>query len=224
MAFELNATEVRILGCLIEKQLTTPDYYPLTLNSLVSACNQKSNRDPVMNLSETEVLSSLNALIDKYIVREKMLPGSRTAKYEHKLSGTLTKEYDFSLQQLSILSILFVRGPQTIGEIKGRTQRMAEFHDLTQVESCLQELQQHDKGPFVKILPRQPGRREARYTHLFAGDIAEDVEENEFNSNSNSTVSSKDEISTLRKELSDLREEFDEFKTHVREILKSGAQ
>ena len=105
MGITLNSVEIRILGCLIEKQLTTPDYYPLTLNSLLAACNQKSNREPVMQLSESEVLTGLNSLIEKTLVREKMLPGSRTAKYEHKLSDTLTREYDFNQQQLAILII-----------------------------------------------------------------------------------------------------------------------
>lgn len=218
MALELNSIEVRILGCLIEKQLTTPDYYPLTLNSLLAACNQKSNRDPVMNLTESEVLGGVNSLTEKYLVREKMLPGSRTAKYEHKLSDTLTKEYDFSIQQLAILSILFVRGPQTVGEIKGRTQRMAEFHDLAQVESCLDELQQHEKGPFVKVLPRQPGRREARYAHLFSGDKEESVHLQALPEHTNQEQT---EIQKLRAELNDLREEFEAFKAQVQANVKT---
>lgn len=215
MGILLNAVEIRILGCLIEKQLTTPDYYPLTLNSLLAACNQKSNRDPVMQLSEAEVLAGVNSLIEKTLVREKMLPGSRTAKYEHKLSGTLTREYDFSQQQLAILSVLFVRGPQTLGEIKGRTQRMAEFQDLNRLESYLDELQQHPKGPFVKILPKQPGRREARYAHTFGEVSDETLEETQATPDTN-------ELDYIKAELEDLRHEVNTLKSQIQTILKSG--
>ena len=215
MGILLNAVEIRILGCLIEKQLTTPDYYPLTLNSLLAACNQKSNRDPVMQLSEAEVLADVNSLIEKTLVREKMLPGSRTAKYEHKLSGTLTREYDFSQQQLAILSVLFVRGPQTLGEIKGRTQRMAEFQDLNRLESYLDELQQHPKGPFVKILPKQPGRREARYAHTFGEVSDETLEETQATPDTN-------ELDYIKAELEDLRHEVNTLKSQIQTILKSG--
>lgn len=219
MAFTLNKIEIRILGCLIEKQLSTPEYYPLTLNSLLAACNQKSNREPVMSLTESEVLSGLNSLIEKYLVREKMLPGSRAAKYEHKLSDTLTREYDFSTQQLAVLSVLFLRGPQTVGEIKSRTQRMAEFRDMEQVESCLEGLCSHPKGPFVKALPRQPGRREIRYCHVLGDETVSDAVE----SIGESPSIGQNEVQLLRAELNELRQEFEQFKNEMQEILKSGS-
>lgn len=220
MVPELNPVQIRILGCLIEKQLTTPDYYPLTLNSLQAACNQKSNREPVMNLSEIEVKQSLQGLMDQFLVREKQLPGSRTAKYEHKLSGTLTKEYDFSTQQLAVLSILFVRGPQTVGEIKGRTQRMAEFYDLDQVENCLKDLAEHQRGPFVKELPRQPGRRENRYCHLFGGDV--ETEGHTEIAETKYSESELNEVQILRQDLDELRQNFEDLKLQVQELLNSG--
>lgn len=220
MAIKLNSVEIRILGCLIEKQLTTPDYYPLTLNSLTAACNQKSNREPVMQLSETEIQKGVASLIEKYLVREKQLPGSRTAKYEHKLSGTLTKEFDFTLQQLGVLAILFLRGPQTVGEIKGRTQRMADFNDLSQVEACLQSLVNHQKGPFVAALPREPGRREIRYTHLLLeGSEAPDISHEAASVAPASNVSSNNEIQQLREEVQNLKSEFEELKQLVNELL-----
>ena len=220
MSLSLNEVEIRILGCLIEKQLTTPDYYPLTLNSLIAACNQKSNREPVMNLSESQVQDALSSLQDKYLVREKMLPGSRTPKYEHKLSGTLTQEFDFNINQLAVLSILFVRGPQTVGEIKGRTQRMADFLDLDQVEACLQELQNHAKGPFVKALPRQPGRREIRYGHVFGGEVqtAEIADTQEFVASA--APESVSELQAVKAELAQLREEFENFKNSIKLFRK----
>ena len=168
-----------------------------------------------MQLSEAEVLAGVNSLIEKTLVREKMLPGSRTAKYEHKLSGTLTREYDFSQQQLAILSVLFVRGPQTLGEIKGRTQRMAEFQDLNRLESYLDELQQHPKGPFVKILPKQPGRREARYAHTFGEVSDETLEETQATPDTN-------ELDYIKAELEDLRHEVNTLKSQIQTILKSG--
>ncbi len=220
MPVELNAMEIRVLGCLIEKQLATPDYYPLTLNSLVAACNQKSNREPVMQASESEVLAGIKGLLDRYLIREKQLPGSRTVKYEHKLSGTLTREYDFGQQELAILAVLFLRGPQTLGEIKARTQRMAEFEDLAQVEQCIQALNQHSKGPFVAALPREPGRREVRYTHLFGSEPVGDrevsggVERGEI-------PPASDDVETLRQELNQLRVDFEAFKQKVQSYFES---
>ncbi len=171
MNIELDATEVRVLGSLVEKELTTPDYYPMTVSALTNACNQKSNRDPVMSLTENEVMDALGSLSRKQLAWEKGGAGGRVPRYAHKLSGTLTRTYDFSRRQLGVLAVLFLRGPQTPGEIRARTTRMCDFQGLPEVEETLNELAEQDGGPYVVELPREPGRRERRYAHLFSGEV-----------------------------------------------------
>lgn len=169
MNVELDPIEVRVLGSLVEKDLTTPDYYPMTVSALTNACNQKSNRDPVMSLSESQVLDTLESLSHKYLAWEKGGAGGRVPRYAHKLSDTLTKTYDFSKRQLGVLAVLFLRGPQTPGEIRARTTRMCEFHSLSEVEETLADLAEREDGPYLTELPRELGRRERRYAHLFGG-------------------------------------------------------
>jgi len=163
----LTPIEARILGSLIEKQMTTPDYYPLTLNALTSACSQKSNRDPIMHLSDKEVLDTVQSLNDKFLVTERQLAGSRVNKYSHRLSDDAIEKYIFSKQELAILCILLLRGPQTMGEIRTRTTRLCEFDNLSQVESTLTKLAEREDGPYVLGLARQAGHREGRFGHLF---------------------------------------------------------
>ena len=171
MDYNLSATEVRVLGCLIEKELATPEYYPLTLNSLTMACNQKSNRAPLMNLAEADVVRTLDALKMKHLV---ILSAetSRVAKYRHILAERLKLEP----AELAILCELLVRGPQTVGELRTRAERMTALPDLAAVERALEELGDREE-PLVVKLPRQPGRKECRYAHLFAGPPAQDPEE-----------------------------------------------
>ncbi len=171
MNIELDAIEVRVLGSLVEKDLTTPDYYPMSVSALTNACNQKSNRDPVMSLSENQVLDALGSLSQKYLAWEKGGAGGRVPRYAHKLSGTLTQTFEFSRQQLGVLAVLFLRGPQTPGEIRARTTRMCEFNDLAEVERTLREMVERQDGPYVAELPREAGRRERRYAHLFSGEV-----------------------------------------------------
>ncbi|PSJ46072.1 DUF480 domain-containing protein [Zobellella endophytica] len=161
----LSSLEQRVIGCLIEKQVSTPEVYPLTLNSLVNACNQKSNRDPVMNLGEKEVQSVLNTLIARRLVNNVAGFNARAAKFQHRFCNTEFGELQFGPGELAIVCELLLRGPQTPGELRSRTPRLHAFDDVTQVEACLQSLT--DKGPFVVKLPRQPGKRESRYAHLF---------------------------------------------------------
>lgn len=168
MEFVLDAVEARILGVLIEKQMTTPDYYPLTLNALAGACNQKSNREPVMNLSSDAVEQALQQLRGKHLVWQIRTHGSRTAKYEHNLQQAVA---DFSGKEMALLCILLLRGPQTPGELKTRTSRMFEFHGLAALEHALNKLISHEQGPFVVKLERQPGHKENRYAHLFCGPV-----------------------------------------------------
>jgi len=159
----LNETEVRVLGCLIEKELATPEYYPLTLNALTAACNQRSNREPVLSLTEAEVVRALDALRARGLARQSA-EGVRAAKYCHCLAEKLLLEPE----ELALLAELMLRGPQTVGELRGRADRMRSFADLTAVESVLQVLMERE-APLVVRLPRQPGRKESRVAHLFAG-------------------------------------------------------
>lgn len=170
MTPELSALDARVIGCLIEKQITTPEQYPLSLNALVNACNQKSNRDPVMELAEAEVQAVLNGLVKRYQVSEHGGFGSRVAKYQHRFCNTEYGALRFSPQELTIVCELLLRGPQTPGELRSRAGRMAHFNDAGEVEAALEALTRREDGPFVVRLPREPGKRESRYAHLFNGE------------------------------------------------------
>jgi uncharacterized protein YceH (UPF0502 family) len=172
MNIELSPIEARVIGCLIEKQITTPDQYPLSLNALVNACNQKSNRDPVMSADEPAVQATLDQLIRKHLVVEKSGFGSRVPKYQHRFCNTEFGPLRFTPQELAIVCELLVRGPQTPGELRTRAARMASFSEVGQVETALDSLSSRADGPFVVRLPREPGRRDSRYAHLFSGAVA----------------------------------------------------
>ena len=163
MDMALTDVELRILGVLIEKQMATPDYYPMTLNALVNACNQKNNREPVMELDSEAIEQALTSLRKQHLVWQIMTHGSRTAKYEHNLAEIAS----VSERELSVLCELFLRGPQTAGELNTRTARLIETHGLMAIEQILKKLAEHHKGPFVEMLPRRPGHKENRYVHLF---------------------------------------------------------
>lgn len=166
MDIELDHEEIRVIGCLLEKETTTPDQYPLSLNALTLACNQKSNREPVMQLEETQVQEVLDRLSQKHLVREEHGFGSRVAKYKHRFCNTEFSELQLKAGEKAILCTLFLRGAQTPGELRTRTQRLYEFGDVKAVEETLSALAQSDP-PRVLCLPREPGKRESRYCHLF---------------------------------------------------------
>jgi len=168
----LTPNEARVIGCLIEKQHTTPEHYPLSLNALTNACNQKSSRDPVMELDESTVQDTIDALIKKRQVIEKSGFGSRVTKYQHRFCNTEFGTLKFSDQELGIVCVLLLRGPQTPGELRTRTERLCKFQDIHEVEATLDQLMQRDDGPFVAKLAREPGKRETRFAHLFGGEIA----------------------------------------------------
>jgi uncharacterized protein YceH (UPF0502 family) len=170
MNIELSPIEARIIGCLIEKQITTPDQYPLSLNALVSACNQKSNRDPVLSADEAAIQTTLGHLIRKHLVIEKSGFGSRVPKYQHRFCNTEFEPLKFTPQELAVVCELLVRGPQTPGELRTRAARMASFSEVG-VESALESLSSRADGPFVVRLSREPGRRDSRYAHLFSGAV-----------------------------------------------------
>jgi len=170
MNIELSAIEARVIGCLLEKQVTTPDQYPLSLNALTNGCNQKTNREPVLDLSEAEVQVAVDSLMKKYLVSDKSAGyGGRVTKYQHRFCNTEFGSLKFSKQEFGILCVLLLRGPQTPGELRSRTNRLCEFSDSAAVESALRALMEREDGPFVARLPRAPGAREARYAHLFSG-------------------------------------------------------
>lgn len=211
MEITLNSTEVRVLGCLIEKELITPDGYPLSLVALTAACNQKSSREPVMNLNEATVLDSVNTLMKKHLLRERGGASSRVSKYAHRLSGHVDPADDFSQRERAILGLLMLRGPQTLGELRTRSGRMYDFQDLEEVEATLLDLATRKDGPFTAEIPRQPGQRERRFMHLLSGDkIPEHVaasDDKPFGDETSERVTAlEDEVSLLKNELRELRD------------------
>ncbi|WP_210397818.1 YceH family protein [Motiliproteus sediminis] len=171
MDLDLTLQETRVIGALIEKEITTPDQYPLSLNALTLACNQKSNREPVLNLSERDVQTTLGQLQNRRLVREETGYGSRVPKYRHRFCNTEFSELQLSPGALAILTVLFLRGPQTPGELRARTQRLHPFDDVEQIERELNALAHRQPEGLVVRLARQPGKREHRYAHLFSGPV-----------------------------------------------------
>jgi uncharacterized protein YceH (UPF0502 family) len=209
----LSDVEARVLGCLVEKDITTPEYYPLSLNALVHACNQKSNREPLMNLEEDVVRQALRALGDQMLARSAS-GDSRVAKYEHRFADT----FNFTRPETAILCELLLRGPQTPGELRSRAERMHSFEDLSVVQSTLKHLMEREP-PLVKLLPRQPGNKEARYAHLLSGDVevreAPQVKEAVISSSAaeNARMTGlESEVAGLQKEVSELKRQFAEFR------------
>jgi uncharacterized protein len=179
MNIEFSAIEARVIGCLIEKEITTPDQYPLSLNALTNACNQKTNREPVLELTEAAVQHAVDALMKKYMVSDKSAGyGGRVTKYKHRFCNTEFGSLKFSKQELGIICVLLLRGPQTPGELRSRTNRLCEFADAQEVEAALKGLMTREDGPFIARLERAAGTRESRYAHLFSGMI-ESVDEAE---------------------------------------------
>ncbi len=173
MNIEFTPNEARVIGCLIEKEVTTPDQYPLSLNALTNACNQKTNRDPVLELSETEVQQAVDSLMKKYMVSDKSAGyGGRVTKYKHRFCNTEFGSLKFNKQELGVICVMLLRGPQTPGELRSRTNRLCEFADAQAVEDTLRNLISREDGPFIARLPRAPGARESRYAHLFSGEVA----------------------------------------------------
>jgi len=165
MAMHLTPVEARVLGALIEKEITTPEYYPLSLNALINACNQKNNREPVTSLDEVEVRQALHGLEDDRLAGPVRGDG-RVPKFEHHMQEV----FNFTRSEIAVICVLLLRGPQTPGELRGRTERMYRFDELSDVQTALQKLMTREPA-LVKILPRQPGTKEARYAHLLSGDV-----------------------------------------------------
>jgi uncharacterized protein len=208
----LSEIEARVLGALVEKEITTPDYYPLSLNALVNACNQKSNREPVMNLEEDDVRQALDGLNRLGLAGAARGADSRVTKYEHRLQEV----FNFERRETAVLCVLLLRGPQTPGELRGRTERMHRFSELDEVQTALRRLMER-QPPLVKALPRQPGTKELRYAHLLSGD----VESWEPPPDSQAATSSADaeriarlegDIADLKAQITDIRQQFADFR------------
>jgi uncharacterized protein YceH (UPF0502 family) len=208
----LTEAEARVLGSLVEKQLTTPEYYPLTLNALTAACNQKSNRDPVVSYDETTITGAVDSLRDKNLVYLYYGSTSRAVKYKHMLPSV----YDLDEAGVAIIAVLLLRGHQTLGELRERTGRLHEFSGLGEVQETLDELGRRDE-PLVVKLERQPGQKEARYAHLLSGEVDQQaaVRENPVaasGANNDRIEGLEAEVERLRSEFASLRETFEEFR------------
>jgi uncharacterized protein YceH (UPF0502 family) len=218
MNIELSALEARVIGCLIEKQITTPDQYPLSLNALLNACNQKSNRDPMMDIDEPTVQRILDDLSRKHLVIEKSGFGSRVPKYQHRFCNTEFGTLKLSPQELAIVCELLVRGPQTPGELRTRASRMAPISDGGEAETILEGLRTREDGPFVARLPREAGRRDSRYAHLFSGPVTEASPDEQPASPAASATSAPpapSRLDRLEEEVRQLRQEIAEIKQRL---------
>lgn len=205
---QISPEEARIVGALMEKEATTPDYYPLSLNALINACNQKSNREPVMELDENVVRDALESLREKRLAGPTSSAESRVTKYEHRMQEL----FNFTRGESALICVLLLRGPQTPGELRGRTERIHRFEELTDVQSTLHRLMQRTP-PLVAVLPRQPGTKEPRYTHLFSGTV-ESVASASPALDALETPNSnlEEEVRTLRAEVDELKRQFAEFR------------
>lgn len=171
MKYQLSLTEARVIGCLLEKQVTTPEQYPLSINAVTLACNQKTNREPVMNLAEHEVQDLLDALVKRHYLRTVSGFGNRVTKYEQRFCNSEFGDLKLSPAEVAVITTLLLRGAQTAGELRSRAARMYEFADMPEVEQTLENLASREDGPYVLRLAREPGKRESRYMHLFSGDV-----------------------------------------------------
>ena len=210
MDIRLTEVEARVLGSLIEKEITTPDYYPLSLNALVNACNQKNNREPVMSLSEDAVRDALGGLQSQRLAGPARGADSRVTKYEHRVQEV----FNFTRGETAILCVLLLRGPQTPGELRGRTERMFRFEHLDDVQSALQRLMERDAA-LVKMLPRQPGTKESRYAHLLSGDLESWTALPQEN-----LVAEDDRVARLERAVEQLRGELESIKQQLAEFRK----
>ena len=213
MDIVLNDIEARVLGALVEKDITTPDYYPLSLNALVNACNQKNNRDPVMNLEENTVRDALSGLQEMKLAGPASSADSRVTKYEHRLQDV----FNFSRGEMAVICVLLLRGPQTPGELRGRTERMHRFEDLEAVQAALQHLMRREP-PLAVMLPRQPGMKESRYAHLLSGavDVTEQAPRagtvSAGDGESGRVARLEEQVASLQREVGDLKQVVEAFR------------
>ncbi|WP_342321119.1 YceH family protein [Kosakonia sp. BYX6] len=213
MKYQLTAVEARVIGCLLEKQVTTPEQYPLSINGVVTACNQKTNREPVMNLSEHEAQDVLDELVKRHYLRTVSGFGNRVTKYEQRFCNSEFGDLKLSAAEVALITTLLLRGPQTPGELRGRAERMYKFADMAEVENALEHLTTREDGPYTVRLPREPGKRESRYMHLFSGDVQTLVNVVEAVSPPEDSLAVR--VAALEDEVAELKQRLDSLLAHL---------
>ncbi|MBS1207323.1 MAG: hypothetical protein H6R25_4222 [Proteobacteria bacterium] len=213
MKYQLSAVEARVIGCLLEKQITTPEQYPLSINGVITASNQKTNREPVMNLSEHEVQDVLDELVKRHYLRTVSGFGNRVTKYEQRFCNSEFGDLKLNPAEVALITTLLLRGPQTPGELRGRAERMHRFNDMAEVETALELLATREDGPYVVRLPREPGKRESRYMHLFSSDVQ--TLENVIEAVSPQEESLAARVEALEEEVAELKQRLDSLLAHL---------
>ncbi|MFZ3387344.1 YceH family protein [Buttiauxella gaviniae] len=216
MKYQLTAVEARVVGSLMEKQVTTPEQYPMSVNGVVTACNQKTNREPVMDLKEHDVQETLDLLVKRHFLRTVSGFGNRVTKYEQRFCNSEFGDLKLSAAEVAVVTALLLRGAQTPGELRTRSGRMFEFSDMAQVEATLENLANREDGPFVVRLPREPGKRESRYMHLFSGDV--DASHVAVSASESSVAPAGDltaRVEQLENEVADLKQRLDSLLAHL---------
>ena len=213
MKYELTATEARVIGCLLEKQVTTPEQYPLSVNGVVTACNQKTNREPVMNLSESDVQEQLDNLVKRHFLRTVSGFGNRVTKYEQRFCNSEFGNLKLSAAEVAVITTLLLRGAQTPGELRSRASRMYEFSDMAEVESTLENLATREDGPYVIRLAREPGKRESRYMHLFCGEVDEAIAAADETPVASGDLQAR--VEALETEVAELKQRLDSLLAHL---------
>lgn len=214
MKYQLSGAEARVVGSLLEKQVTTPEQYPLSVNAVTMACNQKTNREPVMNLSEHDVQDVLDALVKRHYLRTVSGFGNRVTKYEQRFCNSEFGDLKLSSAEVAVITTLLLRGAQTPGELRTRASRMHEFSDMQEVEQTLEGLAAREDGPYVVRLAREPGKRESRYMHLFSGDVdaASATAESDRPENNDSLAA---RVEALEEEVAGLKKRLDALLAHL---------
>ncbi|AEN64341.1 UPF0502 protein yceH [Enterobacter soli] len=214
MKYQLTATEARVIGCLLEKQVTTPEQYPLSVNAVTMACNQKTNREPVMNLGEHDVQDVLDALVKRHYLRTVSGFGNRVTKYEQRFCNSEFGDLKLSSAEVAVITTLLLRGAQTPGELRSRASRMHEFSDMQEVEQTLEGLVTREDGPYVQRLAREPGKRESRFMHLFSGEVEllESITETDAPEGNDSLTA---RVEALEEEVAGLKQRLDALLAHL---------
>ncbi|KJF76146.1 hypothetical protein UA44_23200 [Klebsiella aerogenes] len=215
MKYQLTAHEARIIGCLLEKQVTTPEQYPLSVNAVVTACNQKTNREPVMSLAESDVQDLLDELVKRHYLRTVSGFGNRVTKYEQRFCNSEFGDLKLTAAEVAIVTTLLLRGAQRQASCGSRAQRMYEFRDMAEVESTLDNLASREDGPYVARLPREPGKRESRYMHLFCDDMDSLITVVEAVSPPNDDLQAR--VEALESEVAELKVRLDSLLAHLGE-------
>lgn len=214
MKYQLTAVEARVVGSLMEKQVTTPEQYPMSVNGVVTACNQKTNREPVMDLKEHDVQETLDTLVKRHFLRTVSGFGNRVTKYEQRFCNSEFGDLKLSAAEVAVVTALLLRGAQTPGELRTRSGRMFEFSDMAHVEATLEHLANREDGPFVVRLPREPGKRESRYMHLFSGEVdASQVTAQESSVTPAGDLTAR--VEQLENEVADLKQRLDSLLAHL---------